>query len=510
MTQPFFRSVASLVLAVALLLTGASVANAQYFGRNKVQYGKFDFKVLKTEHFDIYFYPEEASAAAVVGRMAERWHARLSRLLNHTLTGRQVVVLYASHPDFEQTNVIEGELGEGTGGVTEGMKRRVVLPMAASLADTDHVLGHELVHAFQYDMLDMRAEASLPLWFIEGMAEYLSIGPRDPQTAMWLRDAAIENRLPSLEDLDDPRFFPYRFGHAFWAYIGGRWGDATIGRIMQALTSEGTLSVPAGVDQTIAEEYATRGKSDAISMIEAATGRKKEDLASQWHAAIRETYGVSAAPTHNTKLPPGVIGERTDRGSLSVGPALSPDGTKVAFLSSRSRISIDLFVADVKTGKILRKLTDTASDSHFESLQFLASAGAWDPAGHRLAVATVRGGKPVIAIMDADRGGILQEVKYEAAGEIFQPSWSPDGKSIAFAAQTGGVTDLFVYDFQSAQVRRLTNDSFADLQPAWSPDGSRIAFVTDRFNVDLESLAFRGYRIATIPAAGGTPAVLED
>ena len=490
---------AALVAVAALLWPGEVSAQ---FGRNKVQYGKFNFQVLKTEHFDIYYYPEEENAARIVGRMAERWNARLSRLLNHTLTGRQILVLYASHPDFEQTNVIEGEIGEATGGVTEGLRRRIIMPLGATLADTDHVLGHELVHAFQYDMLDPRTAGSMPLWFIEGMAEYLSVGPRNTQTAMWLRDAAIENRLPKLTDLDDPRFFPYRFGHALWAYIGGRWGDETIARIMRALSPEGTLTVPPGVDPTLAEQAAARNRYDAITIIESATGRNRDDIASQWHAAIRETYGVTAAPTADQAPRGVVIGDR-ERGDLNVGPALSPDGTKVAFLSARSRISIDLYVADAKTGRILRKLIDTSADPHFESLQFLASAGSWDPTSRLLAVGTIRGGKPVLAIIDADRGRIEQEIRYEAAGEIFQPTWAPDGQAIAFAAQIGGVTDLVVYDLKTSTFRRLTNDAFSDLQPAWSPDGRRIAFVTDRFSSKLDALSFQGQSLATISADGG-------
>ena len=164
--------------------------------------------------------------------MAERWHARLEQLLEHQLRGRQPLVLYASHPDFEQTNAIQGELGEGTGGVTESLRRRIVLPLGGPLADTDHVIGHELVHAFQFDMTtrpDARqgrpAPQRLPLWFIEGMAEYLSLGPVDPHTAMWLRDAARQETLPTINDLDNPKYFPYRWGQAFWAYVGGRWGD---------------------------------------------------------------------------------------------------------------------------------------------------------------------------------------------------------------------------------------------------------------------------------------------
>ena len=166
-----------LLLCCAALLP-SSPASAQNFGRNKVQYRTFDFQVLKTEHFDIYFYPEEKAGVDIAARMAERWYSRLSRLLRHDLRGRQPLILYASHVDFEQTNVIGGEIGEGTGGVTEPIARRIVLPLAGPLAETDHVIGHELVHAFQFDMTTltdapagMSGLQRLPLWFVEGMAD---------------------------------------------------------------------------------------------------------------------------------------------------------------------------------------------------------------------------------------------------------------------------------------------------------------------------------------------------
>src|SRR5687767_4295172 len=225
----------ALGLMVAALLTAATAlpAEAQYFGRNKVQYKSLDFEVLKTEHFDIYFYPQEKEAITVAAQMAERWYVRLSGLFGHELRGRQPLIIYASHTDFRQTNAIGGEIGEGTGGVTEGFKRRIVLPFGGSLADTDHVIGHELVHAFQYDITGNTVRDTggqgptvlrLPLWFVEGMAEYFSIGPVDPHTAMWLRDAAAREKLPDIDDLDKREYFPYRWGHAFWAYVGGRWG----------------------------------------------------------------------------------------------------------------------------------------------------------------------------------------------------------------------------------------------------------------------------------------------
>ena len=224
----------TVVLIAAILLGSTMPAGAQYFGRNKVQYQRFDFKVLSSEHFDVYHYPEEEAAVRLATRMAERWYTRLSQLLKHELNGRQKLILYAAHPHFQQTNTLEGEIGEGTGGVTESGKRRVILPFAGGLAETNHVIGHELVHAFQYDMagqVDLQGRPigpglqALPLWFIEGMAEYLSIGPVDSNTAMWVREASSRNAMPTIDRLDDPDFFPYRYGHAFWAYVAGRWGD---------------------------------------------------------------------------------------------------------------------------------------------------------------------------------------------------------------------------------------------------------------------------------------------
>ena len=141
-----------LALAALELATVPPPATAQYFGRNKVRYEAFRFELLRTKHFEVYFYPEEAAAAPLVARMAERWYARHAATLGHQLRGVQTLIVYASHPHFEQTNAIEGDIGEGTGGVTEALKRRIVMPLAGPLAETDHVLGHELVHAFQYDI----------------------------------------------------------------------------------------------------------------------------------------------------------------------------------------------------------------------------------------------------------------------------------------------------------------------------------------------------------------------
>jgi Tol biopolymer transport system component len=499
------RTVTSAAACVLFILVLTLPASAQYFGRNKVQYKKFDFQVLKTENFDIYYYPEERDGIEFAARMAERWRVRLGRVLGHELSGRQPLVLYASHPDFEQTNTIQGELGEGTGGVTEPLRRRIVLPLGGPLADTDHVLGHEIVHAFQFDMTTrpdappgQNGASQIPLWFIEGMAEYLSLGPVDTNTAMWLRDAAqpldekerkdkkgqVDN-LPAIKDLDNGRYFPYRWGQAFWAYVAGRYGDAVIGQML-------TTAASAGGDTNVA--------------IQRILGVTTQELSDAWQESIRAVYRpVLAAAMPASEIGKRIIGAGEELGSdLNVGPAISPDGKWIAFLSGRSVFSIDLFVADAATGKIVRKLTSTASDPHFSSIQFIYSAGAWDSASERIAIATVTSGRAALAIFNAQSGDKQREVPLTEVDEIFNPTWAPDGRAIAFTGMSRGVTDLFVYDLEASTLRRLTNDGYAELQPSWSPDGRRIAFATDRFSSDLATLKIGEYRLALIDPATGT------
>jgi len=230
-----------LTLCGIVLVATPVCGGAQYFGQNKVQYRSFNFQTIQTEHFDIYYYPDERPGALDAARMAERAYARLSRILHHQFQSRKPIILYASQSDFQQTNVVDAS-GEGLGGVTEFFKHRAVLPFTGSYADFEHVLQHEMVHQFQYDVysrghpgagVQTLVTVNPPLWFMEGMAEYLSLGPINPETAMWLRDAALEGHLPSIEEMTaDPYIFPYRYGHALWAYIGEKWGDEVIGEIL--------------------------------------------------------------------------------------------------------------------------------------------------------------------------------------------------------------------------------------------------------------------------------------
>lgn len=487
------RSVLLLLVAAGGIAVQADEALAQYFGRNRVQYETFDFEVLESEHFDVYYYEQEDEAATQAARMAERWYARLSRLLDHTFQGQQPFILYANHPHFIQTTALTTAPGTGTGGVTEPLKRRIVLPMAGPLKETDHVIGHELVHGFQFDMTGISprspltgtpAISALPLWMVEGMAEYLSVGQGSALTAMWMRDAMLrEDRdLPTARQLANSRkYFPYRYGHALWAYIGGRWGDERVREIFLQTARTGSPAQAIG---------------SVLQM-------PLDTLSADWHEALRDAY----RPVTEATMPPDSFGspmltEETVGGEVNLGASLSPNGEKVAFLNERSRFSIDLYVADAETGEVLEQLTETAVDPHFQSLQFINSGGAWAPDNRRLVVAAVRKGEPILTVFDTETGERVRDYRLERLGEAFNPTWSPSGDRIAFVANEGGYMDLYVLDVESGEFRALTDDPWTELHPDWSPDGDRIAFVTDQFGGQLDVLDYGSYDLATISPDG--------
>ena len=480
----------SALLLAALLLPVP--AEAQYFGRNKVQYDEFDFREFSTDHFRILYYPEEQQATTDAGRMAERWYTRHTQTFLREFSDKKPIIFYANDADFQQTNVIGGQIGQGTGGVTESLKERVTMPLTGSYAETNHVLGHELVHSFQYDIgLRQRDRGfrlgRLPLWLVEGMAEYLSVGRHDPHTAMWLRDYARRGDLPTIEQLttEPQTYFPYRFGQAYMAYVGGKYGDPAVTNL-----------------------FKLAGRVGADSSFSYALGITPDSLSEEWKQAVRDQY----LPQMEGRTAPAdvgrvLLGEPGAESQLNISPSVSPDGRYVAFISRRNIFTTNLFIADTETGEIVEQLEGAASDPHFDALRFINSAGSWSPDGERFAFVSFVQGDNDLEILNVESGEVERRISPQGIGAIANPTWSPDGNKIAFSGLEGGLSDLYVLDLRTNAVRQLTNDRYADLQPVWSPSGERLAFTTDRGPGDdgtnFETLNFEPTRLGIIDAQSG-------
>jgi hypothetical protein len=404
-------------------------------------------------------------------------------------------------------------MDEGTQGVTELLKRRIVLPYLGPLKETDHVIGHELVHAFQFDITGegtgtliegVPGAARMPLWFVEGMAEYLSVGHYDSETAMWMR-ALVSQDVPT-EKLISTNFHPYQHGQALWAYIAGRYGDDVVGRLLKA----------------------ARTTPNAGGAFQRVLRIRPEVLLTEWLDDTRDLYEPLVAQTENP--PPSddmletgpvatfgrgwpygsaILSPTSGSGRYNISPSISPDGSEVVFLSEKDMFAIEMYLADARDGRVTKKIVKTAVDPHFEGLQFIQSAGAWDRTGQLFAFAAVRKGQPALSILDVKSGKKVREEVFKELGEIFNPTWSPDGRYVVFTAIAGGVSDLFSYDLNESELHRLTNDPYGDLHPAWSPDGSTVAFITERFTSNVTSMMHGEYTLALMDPSTGAIRELE-
>ncbi|MBP8725664.1 MAG: PD40 domain-containing protein [Saprospiraceae bacterium] len=444
----------SLLLALSFI-----PASAQYFGRNKPKYRDFDFRIFETPHFNIYYYDLDSARIALYASWFEWWYDHHSQLLGEQFVSRNPVILYNNHGEFQQNFVISGNVDAGTGGVTEGLRNRIVLPLAITNDQTFHVIGHELVHAFQYNMIlrgDSTSTESLqnyPLWIIEGLAEYLSKGSVDVQTAMWMRDAVLRGKLPDLEKMDRPEYFPYRFGHAFWSFFSSLFGNA---RIKPFFVSVGQYGLATACLENL--------------------GIPIDTLNSAWQRTLSSQYSGQFAESGQSGKE---ILSSSNAGRMNLSPSISPNGRYLCFLSEKDLFTTDLFLASAQDGKILRKLFSQAREGHIDQLNSLESAGTWSPDSRRFAFPAFKRGRSVLVIKDVETGKTQRELQFANLPYFIQPAWSPDGKSIVVTGTHRGQTDLYLIDLKTKKATRLTENSASEIHPEWSPDGKILAFSTD-------------------------------
>jgi len=444
----------------------ASPLQAQYFGRNKPRYNQQPFKVTETEHFIFYDYLDNPSKLKELAAAAEMWYDMHSKILQDSFTQKNPVIIYNDHAGFQQTNAIQGGISVGTGGVTEGLRNRVIFPVAPTNQQTHHVLGHELVHAFQYNMIlngdstNMRSLANIPLWMVEGLAEYLSIGRIDAHTALWMRDAVLNDQVPRIKDLDNGKYFPYRWGQSFWGYVTGVYSDEAIRPLFENTAKYG---LDAAIPLTL-----------EISM---------DSLSENWRNSLKSYYGRWVIKGKKEDLPGKPLLDNNNAGQMNISPVLSPNGNYVVFLSEKDVFSTDLFLADTKTGKIIKRVASTTSDGDVDHLNFLESAGTWSPDSKRFAFDVYEKGRSVLAVKDVFKRKKARKITIPGVPAFSNPAWSPDGKSIVVSGLVRGQTDLYQYFFKSKKVTRLTDDEYSEILPTWSADGATLAYSTDALSM---------------------------
>ncbi len=450
------------VFVLGVLTAPPALAQPELFGKNKVQYQKFSWSYLQTDHFDVYFYDDGHHLADFAAVAAESAYASISHLFRYQLVNRVPLIVYNSHNEFQQTNVISQYLEEGIGGVTELFKNRVVVPFEGDYRKFRHVIHHELVHAVINDMfyggsiqsiISNNITLQLPLWFNEGLAEFESMR-WETDSDMFLRDATVHEYLPPINQLYG--YFAYRGGQSVFYFIARKYGEQKIGEILNRIKS--SRSVDAGIRSSI--------------------GLSLEELSERWLKDQKVTYWPDIAKREDpVDYARRLTEHKKEGGFYNTSPSISPAGDKIAFISNRHDF-FDVFVMNSVDGSDLERVVDGQQTNNFEELHLLTPGISWSPDGKRIAIATKAGERDAIILVDVKSGG-TEKHTFDLNG-IFSLSWSPNGKQIAFVGNTARQSDIYVYDLDSKALANLTDDVFSDEEPSWSPDGKALYFASDR------------------------------
>jgi len=456
-----------LLLSFTFLFNNQTLAQFYYFGRNKVQYEKFDWKILRTEHFDIYYYGEMGNVAEIGANYAEEMYNELKVKMDHLVTRRVPLIFYNTTIDFQQTNTTPGLIPEGVGGFFEFLKGRVVLPSDGSLADFRHVIRHELVHVFMtnkvYRILkDHRIPTNKmpPLWFVEGLAEYYSTD-WDAQAEMVMRDAVLNNYFVGLADIYSifGSFLMYKEGQSFLEFAAEKYGKEKIALLL---------------DNFWMYSYFNQ-------VLETTFKQSFEQIDAEWNYWLRKKY----YPLMKSSYPTQFGSYKVTKDGFNFSPVYLKFQNRhfLYFLANRDgysslyRVEISPEYIPINSPELVLR---GEQKEEFESFHLFQSSIDISKDG-LLVFNTKKGGNDAIHFYSVHEARVVKTYENHDLVFISSPKFSSDGKRIVFSAvDRKGFNDIYIYDLVDDKIYRITNDYYNDKDPCFGLTDQQVIFSSDR------------------------------
>lgn len=484
--------IALVVALVCVILSGpgSQVLHAQdilssqlraSFGKNKVRYKDFEWWILESEHLALHYEPEFHDLAVQAIEYLEEGNDHISQILKHELSARPPIVIYRSHYEFQQTNIIHEFLPPGVAGFAEPLRYRMVIPFAGDLDEFRNVLVHELCHIFEYDILYKgpikRLSSPLsapPTWIMEGLAEYVTPG-MNTIDEMVLRDAVLNDQLIPLEVMNAAWgvgnvFLAYKQSHSIMDYIAANYGPEKISRILRVWDSQ----------------------NDTDRLLERLIGLDMAELHDRWSAHMKKQYWPLLQTRDYLSTIGEKVGKRNDLYRSYANPKWSLSGDMLAVLSTDG-VEQHVDIVRLRDGSLVERLTHKMRTKRYDHLTFNEGTVAWAPDGHTIAFVGKKGPKDVVLLWDLYQKKLNQTLSFENLEIIESLAWAPDSQQLAFVGTGYGQSDIYIVDVATGGLKQVTGTPQRDDFPAFSPDGTKLAFST-KYNhqfdikiIDLES-----------------------
>lgn len=459
------------LIAISANLSFSQFIYFPYYGKNKVLYTKFDWKVYKTDHFDIFYYGDGIRDLNILADLAESAYKSISEDIKHQLSASVPLLYYRTSTEFYQTNLFQ--LPEGVLGVAEPLLYRIAIQGDMSIDEIHDLIEHELSHVFEYDLLwgspggVLYALSQPPGWIFEGYCEY-NTRNWTPWSAMIVRDATLNDRIPDLignghlySRYPLPRPPDYDFGHALFEFIEHQYGEHGIQDFWHSMKNAPLIGNQNPIRRAFDMEV------------------KQFNFEFQKYLRDKYTSFLTRENPENYSIP---IGPEYPMNPYyhAYSIALSPSGDIVAaILANFKDLDYDIILFSTKDGKPIKNITKGYT-LKYELIRFDVDSSkgrdlAWSAGGDRIAFFGRAGKKHSLFIVDPLSGKIEQDIKI-LQDQPSSPCFLPDQNALLFTAFENGVHDIFKIDLDNGDVIHLTSNDLFEKAPAVSHDGKFIAY----------------------------------
>ncbi len=451
----------ALILLLPVLFT---ICFATSYGRNKVQVGEQEWWEIHGRHFTIYFPQGGEIPAETLLVHTERELLKLSEEFNYMPEEPIPIVLYISPGDFRQTDINPYEISQAVGGFTEFYKGRVVVPFTGYWSEFRHVIAHELNHAFIFDMLYKRSLLNIitggtPLWMMEGLAEYTSLG-WDAASEAEFRDMVISNQIVSINALSRRRdYLVYREGQAIYHFMNERYGREKYREFVQRINTRGR----GNYDSSTESSSSSDGQRRSGDPFNAVFGMSSAQFSEKFLEWARETYWSELACGESPSDIANAIYRNNER-IVQINSIISSDGRLIAGVEYH-HAHLAVIIRSALTGEVEDRpfVSGGISDILISPIYRICS---FSPTADSIVIAVQYvSGDQLIICSDGKKENLPFELDL-----IRDPAWSSCGRYIGFAGMDSGQLNIYVWDILEQELSQINDDISGERDLSWIDD----------------------------------------
>ena len=446
------------------LKTDAQV-NTVEFGKNRVQYQKFNWKFYQSENFNTYFSQDGLALGKYVTQVAEGELASIEEFVEYGLQRRANVVVYNNFDEFQQSNIGLGIDWQNTGGVTKLVNNKIVLYFDGNHENLKRQVRQGIAKVLVENVLfgdDLgefaanRALLDLPQWLTDGYIAYAA-EHWSAQLDDDLKSALLSGRFNNFYQFAHEK--PLLAGHAFWRWVGDKYGKSKttymlyLARIYRNLNAASNRVTKVKKFKTLLTQFMTEESQKYLKDIRGRRVAPRGQLAVTEYIKKKDFIRFNANPVPRNM-------------SYAV----------VEFKRGKYKIVLNENFVDRKV--LVKFGTRTREDEKNPNYPIMA----WDGKGTRLAVLHWEKGKIKLFVYDLVNRVKISKTELTQFSQVEDMKYMLDANTLLFSAVKSGQTDIFVYKIDKGTLEQITNDVYDDLDASFVafPNKTGIIFSSNR------------------------------